>query len=193
MYFVINLCRARYSPSSLKKRHPKRPRSISTRLLVWVSISSWSTRCGSPGDRASLKYPSSLHSSLTTDTGKILILLCVFSNAMQYHVIVTTKVYVRNWGPFPHSRLAACVLNQWPFISHLSKHLSDLKENGTQKSHQFLTQFFNTLPHGVVCFITSGSSKNHLLTGWDFLTPNQKLLFNGFWCYHSQQNETHHA
>ena len=50
---------------------------------------------------------------------------------------------------------------------------------------------FNTLSHGVVSFVASGSLKNHSLTGWDFLTPNQKLLFNGFWSYHSQQNETH--
>ena len=52
---------------------------------------------------------------------------------------------------------------------------------------------FNTLSHGVVSFVASGSSKNHLLTGWDFLTANQKLLFNGFWSYHSQQNVTHNV
>ena len=48
---------------------------------------------------------------------------------------------------------------------HLSKRLSDLKQNGTQKKTPSSGTVFNTLSHGVVRFVASGSSKNHLLTG----------------------------
>ena len=74
--------------------------------------------------------------------------------------------------------------------SHLSKCPSDLKQNGTQENTPFSSTVFNTLSHGVIHFVSSGSSKKHLLTGWDFFTANQKFLFNGFWSYHLQQNET---
>ena len=56
------------------------------------------------------------------------------------------------------------------------------------KKTPFSGTVFNTLSHGVVHFVASGSSENHLLTSWDFLTANQMLLFNGLWSYHSQQN-----
>ena len=48
---------------------------------------------------------------------------------------------------------------------HLSKHLNDLKQNGTQDKTPFSGTVFNTLSHGGVRFVASGSSKNHLLTG----------------------------
>ena len=64
--------------------------------------------------------------------------------------------------------------------AHHSKHPRDLKQNGTQKETPFSGTVFNTLSHGVVRFVASVSSKNHLLTGWNSLRANQKLLFNGF-------------
>ena len=48
---------------------------------------------------------------------------------------------------------------------HLSKHLSDLKHNGTQEKAPFSGTVFNTLSPGVIGFVVSVSSKNHLLTG----------------------------
>ena len=45
--------------------------------------------------------------------------------------------------------------------AHLSKRLSDLKQNGTQKRTPVSGTVFNTLSHGVVSFVASGSSKNH--------------------------------
>ena len=77
--------------------------------------------------------------------------------------------------------------------AHLSKRQSDLKQNGTQEKTQFSSTVFNTLSHDVICFVASVSSKKHLLAGWNSLTANQKLLFNGFGSYHWQQNETHHV
>ena len=49
--------------------------------------------------------------------------------------------------------------------SHLSKRPSDLKQNGTQEKTPFSGTVFNTLSHGVIRFVASVSSKNHLLTG----------------------------
>ena len=56
----------------------------------------------------------------------------------------------------------------WTFIeqamdSHLSKGSSDLKQNGTQEKTPFSSTVFHTLSHGVICFVVSVSSKNHLL------------------------------
>ena len=48
---------------------------------------------------------------------------------------------------------------------HLSKQPSDLKQNGTQEKTQFSGTVFNTLSHGVIRFVASVSSKNHLLGG----------------------------
>ena len=79
-------------------------------------------------------------------------------------------------------------------ISHLSKLPSDLKQNGTQEKTPFSGTVFNTLSHGMVRgFFASVRPKNYSLSGWNFLTANQKLLFNGFWSYHSQQNGAHHV
>ena len=47
--------------------------------------------------------------------------------------------------------------------SHLSKHSSDLKQNGTQDKTPFSSTVFNTLSH-VIRFVASVSSKNCLLT-----------------------------
>ena len=54
-------------------------------------------------------------------------------------------------------------------LSHLSKRTSDLKQNGTQEKTPLSGTVFNTLSHGVVRFVASGSSKNHLLTGLLFI------------------------
>ena len=51
------------------------------------------------------------------------------------------------------------------YPSHLSKQSSDLKQNGTQEKTPFSGTVFNTLSHGVIRFVASVSSKNHLLTG----------------------------
>ena len=49
--------------------------------------------------------------------------------------------------------------------SHLSKHPSDLKQNGTQEKTPFSSTVFHALSHGVIRFVASVSFKNHLLTG----------------------------
>ena len=49
--------------------------------------------------------------------------------------------------------------------THLSKHPSDLKQNGTQEKTPFSSTVFHALSHGVIRFVASVSSKNHLLTG----------------------------
>ena len=50
-------------------------------------------------------------------------------------------------------------------LTHLSKRSSDLKQNGTQEKTPFTSTVFHTLSHGVIRFVASVSSKNHLLTG----------------------------
>ena len=50
-------------------------------------------------------------------------------------------------------------------LSHLSKQPSDLKQNGTQEKTPFSSTVFHALSHGVIRFVASVSSKNHLLTG----------------------------
>ena len=49
--------------------------------------------------------------------------------------------------------------------THLSKRPSDLKQNGTQEKTPFSSTVFHTLSYGVIRFVASVSSKNHLLTG----------------------------
>ena len=49
--------------------------------------------------------------------------------------------------------------------SHLSKHPSDLKQYGTQEKTPFSSTVFHALSHGVIRFVASVSSKNHLLAG----------------------------
>ena len=51
--------------------------------------------------------------------------------------------------------------------SHLSKRSSDLKQNGTQGKTPFSSTVFHTLSHGVIRFVASVSSRNHLLAGWN--------------------------
>ena len=65
--------------------------------------------------------------------------------------------------------------------SHLSKRLNELKHNGTKEKAPFSGTVFNTLSPGVIGFVASVSSKKHLLTGWNSLTANWRLLFNGLW------------
>ena len=50
-------------------------------------------------------------------------------------------------------------------VAHLSKRMSHLKHNGTQEKAPFSVAVFNTLSPGVIGFVVSVSSKNHLLTG----------------------------
>ena len=45
--------------------------------------------------------------------------------------------------------------------SHLSKHPSDLKQNGTQEKLPFSGTVFHALSHGVLRFVASVSFKNH--------------------------------
>ena len=49
--------------------------------------------------------------------------------------------------------------------AHLSKRSSDLKQNGTQEKTSLSSTVFHTLSHGVIRFVASVSSKNHLLAG----------------------------
>ena len=49
--------------------------------------------------------------------------------------------------------------------SHLSKRSSDRKRNGTQEKTLFSSTVFNTFSHGVIRFLVSVSSENHLLAG----------------------------
>ena len=65
-----------------------------------------------------------------------------------------------------------------------------------KKRHHFLAQF--SIPFHMVWsvwFLSSVSSKKHLLTGWNYWTPNQKPLLNVFWRNgeHYQQNGAHHV
>ena len=64
--------------------------------------------------------------------------------------------------------------------SHLSKHPSDLKQNGTQEKTPFSSTVFHALSHGVIRFVASVSSKNHLMTGWNSLTANQGAYIQWF-------------
>ena len=63
-------------------------------------------------------------------------------------------------------------------VAHLSKHPSDLKQNGTQGMTP--STVFHALSHGVIHFVASVSSKNHLLTGWNSLTANQGTAIQWF-------------
>ena len=55
---------------------------------------------------------------------------------------------------------------------HLSKRLSDLKQNGTHCKGTIFWLSFQYPFIWCACFLASGSSKNHLLTGCNFLTAN---------------------
>ena len=50
-------------------------------------------------------------------------------------------------------------------IPHFAKCPSDLKHNGTQEKTQLSSTVFNALSPGVIGFVASNSSKNHLLDG----------------------------
>ena len=68
-------------------------------------------------------------------------------------------------------------LEDRPFTSY--KRSTDLKQNCTQEKAPFSSTVFHTLSHGVICFVASVGSKNHLLAEQNSLLTNQKLLFNG--------------
>jgi len=61
------------------------------------------------------------------------------------------------------------------------------------RGHHFLARFLISFLEVWSVLLRVVAQKNHLLTGWDFVTANQKLLFNVFKSYHLQQNETHHV
>ena len=42
-------------------------------------------------------------------------------------------------------------------VAHLSKHPSDLKQNGTQEKTPFSSTVFHALSHGVIRFVASVS------------------------------------
>ena len=64
--------------------------------------------------------------------------------------------------------------------THLSKRPSDFNQNGTQEKTPFSSTVFHALSHGVIRFVASVSSKNHLLTGWNSLTANQGASIQRF-------------
>ena len=64
-------------------------------------------------------------------------------------------------GPFGTPAYSFCRNEK----SHLSKRLNELKHNGTKEKAPFSGTVFNTLSPGVIGFVASVSSKNHLLTG----------------------------
>ena len=49
--------------------------------------------------------------------------------------------------------------------AHLSKGPSDLKQNGKQENLSFSGPGFHGLSSGVICFVPSVSSENHLQNG----------------------------
>ena len=66
------------------------------------------------------------------------------------------------------------------FKPHLSKRSSDLKQNGTQEKTPCSSTVFNTLSHGVICFVASVSSKNPP-SGWlKFFTGQSKASIQWF-------------
>ena len=46
-------------------------------------------------------------------------------------------------------------------VAHLSKHPSDLKQNGTQEMTPISGRVFHTLSHSVLLFVASVNFKNH--------------------------------
>ena len=65
-------------------------------------------------------------------------------------------------------------------LQRLSKSQNDLKQNDAQENAPFSGTVFHALSHGVICFVASVSSKNHLLTGWNSLTANQGASIQWF-------------
>ena len=67
----------------------------------------------------------------------------------------------------------SCPMLPYFFGTHFSKHLSDLKQNGTQEKTPFSSTVFNALSHGVIRFDASVSSKKTTL--WLFETLRQPI------------------
>ena len=71
-------------------------------------------------------------------------------------------------------------LGVFKLMAHLSKHLNGLKQNGTQDKTPFSGTVFNTLSHGGVRFVASGSSKNHLLNNLRFFDSQSEASIQWF-------------
>ena len=77
----------------------------------------------------------------------------IFKSALEFPLKSYYTIY-RGWMHF------------WQLLMpHLSKHPSDLKQNGTQEKTPLSGTVFNALTHGVIRFVASVSSKNHHQTG----------------------------
>ena len=60
-----------------------------------------------------------------------------------------------------------------------------------KKKHHFLAQF--SIPFHMWSVLLRLLAKKNIQTGWNSLTANQKLLFDGFWSQNLQQNRAHHV
>ena len=87
--------------------------------------------------------------------------------ATPYPTGMVTNIPIRSKWQFSNEE--TCIVNLWQLEkrlrslrikkqSHLAKRPSDLKQNGTQKKTPFSSNVFNTLSHGVIRFVASGSS-----------------------------------
>ena len=65
--------------------------------------------------------------------------------------------------------------------AHLSKRLSDLKQNGTQEKKPFSGSVFHAFSQGMFRFVAIVSSKNHWVEVSDWLTKNFNKIEGGLW------------
>ena len=114
------------------------------------------------------------------------------------HSSVNLKVHKTDMSPKSQALtllvLFVCVASaQKPFLecpsknrdvmvsySHLSKGLSDLKQNATQEKNPFPDTVLHALSHGVICF-ESISFKNQQLEARDWLLKNSNHSEGGSW------------
>ena len=109
----------------------------------------------------------------------------VFSIFKKMNNFLFLKYYIFSIWVRLHGFRSMLKYYSWIFIAskfwHISvKTLKWPEQNDTQEKIPFSGTIFRTLSHGVF-----RCSKNHLLTGWNSFTANQKLLYNGFWRQHS--------
>ena len=64
--------------------------------------------------------------------------------------------------------------------THLSKRLGGLKLNGTQEKTPFSGTVFHILSHGVIGFVVSVNSKNHLLTWLELFDSQSEASIQWF-------------
>ena len=69
--------------------------------------------------------------------------------------------------------------------THLAKWPSDVKQNGTHEKTPFSGTVFKTFSHVVLCFVASGSFKNHWIEASYWLSKNFNQSEGGFISYHS--------